>query len=171
MKKIIKNSFERMQKGAVVILCFLFFTTSNCGKSKSEEYDIYENHDISACGMDDPLRNMDWLAEFTAENSKPTHDNVYYYWNIRIELYANIDTHEKYLVISFFPINLQCTETYCEEPPDPYYSKHVYTCLGERLFIINIEDAIDINSYEWDEFFYSGKNEPQGIIWYRNRIN
>ena len=35
MYKIIKKSFERMQKGAVAILCIVFFMASSCVKSNS----------------------------------------------------------------------------------------------------------------------------------------
>ena len=31
---------------------------------KSAEYYIYENHDISACGVNDPLQNIEWLREY-----------------------------------------------------------------------------------------------------------
>ena len=153
-------------KKSVLILPFLFLIIGieACGDKevfgdKEPQFEIYENHDISACGIDDPLRNLDWLAEFTAARN-PACDSVYYSWNIRIELYANIDTHEEYILIYFFPIrNLQCTEEYCPEMPDPYFTEQVYRCSGERL----VE--------EWHEFVYSGKNKSQGIIWYRNRIN
>jgi len=33
MNNVIKNPFERMQKGAVVTLCVLFFMAFGCGKN------------------------------------------------------------------------------------------------------------------------------------------
>ena len=168
----------KLRKLEVATLCLLFLITFSCKNTNNEtevetevepEYEVYENHDISACGVNDPLRNLDWLAEFTEENRRPVQGNLYYYWNLRIELYANTDTYEEYIVF-FYSINMKHTENYSPEPPDPYFAQQVYTCLGERLFILEIEDGITINDLEWDKFFYSGKNESQGKIWNRNRI-
>ena len=30
-------------------------------------YDTYENHDVSACGVNDPLQNIEWLREYCRE--------------------------------------------------------------------------------------------------------
>ena len=80
---------------------------SGCEKKKEPEkgpqFEIYENHDISACGVDDPLRNLDWLAEFTAKYKNPIsyediHNDVYLSYGCRIELYVNVETQEEHLV-------------------------------------------------------------------------
>ena len=36
----------------------------------TEEYDIYSLHNISACGVNDPLQNIEWLREIVGELKK-----------------------------------------------------------------------------------------------------
>ena len=142
----------------VLSVLLIVLVTTGC-ENKEPQYDIYENHDISACGVNDPLRNLDWLAEFTA-NYKSSNINV------TVHLYANIETKVENIVM------IHRRYTYHEgdrllETMDPYYADKVYSCSGECLFVDPSEEA-----YEgWTEFFHSGKNESQGIIWHRYRIN
>ena len=67
MKKSTQSPFERMQKGAAILLSVLLFMAWSC--EKSDKYDVYENHDISVCGVNDPLQNTEWLKEY-CENIK-----------------------------------------------------------------------------------------------------
>ena len=55
--KTIKNLTLLMGLCAVVLLAV------GCDK-ESTGYDVYENHDISVCGIDDPLQNIEWLSEY-----------------------------------------------------------------------------------------------------------
>ena len=132
-----------------------------CGdKDEEPQFDIYENHEISACGLDDPLRNLDWLAEFTA-NYKDVAINV------TIKLYANIETQEENIVM--FHNRWRYIEgTKLLETMDPLYANQIYSCSGERLCVDN-SGAVD--SEKWGDFFYSGKNVLKEMIWYRYRIN
>ena len=143
-------------------LLAIFFIITACNKPEEPKFDIYENHNISACGMEDPLRNLDWLSEFTTENRDIAHGNVSY---IKVELYANVETMEEYIVIFHFPEGGGCSGC---EPPNWCDWHHIYFCSGERMFI---DGEGIVNFLDWNEFFYSGKNKSQGIIWYRNKIN
>jgi hypothetical protein len=150
MKKYITFTFVLLFILAGIVAC----------EEKEPQYEIYENHEISACGVDDPLINLDWLDKFITENKEST-------YNITIHLYNNTETLEDKIVI-FFDIDTYTNGKTILYPIDPYSSNQVYTCSGERLFV---DDSGEINSDEWDNFFYSGKNKSQGVIWYRRRIN
>ena len=86
-------------------------------KDKEPKYEIYENHDISACGVEDPLRNIEWLAETYQEliNSKDMSQSS-------ISLYQVIDKDEYIFAIS-----------------RPWSDEHYFTinyrnCSGEHVF-------------------------------------
>jgi len=119
-----------------------------------EEWEVYENHEISACGIDDPLTNLDWLKEFTEKNRDPMTGTRS---NISIELYGNIETQEEYIVI-IYSLARPLPDGYAR----PRDTEQVYTCSGER---------VELGYEEWNDFFgYYPKNESQGIIWYRKKI-
>ena len=124
MKKVIKNPFERMQKGAVLLLCVVFFMAVGCEKSNRGDidYDIYENHNISACGVNDPLQNIKWLKEYCS-NIKEKKDIS----PVRINLYTIIDKDEHIFQIS--------TPSPFEYTPNNYYSTLYYrNCNGDTIF-------------------------------------
>jgi hypothetical protein len=52
------------------ILCIFFTLLLFMGCKKEPEYEIYENHNISACGIEDPLKNIEWLTQFCNKNVK-----------------------------------------------------------------------------------------------------
>jgi hypothetical protein len=134
-------------------------------KEKEPEYDIYENHSISACGINDPLINFEWLAEFIAENAAPTRSTPSYNYNISIELYSNNETQDNYIVILLHLI--KGGENSKFESVDEYSLKEIYTCEGKRLFV-DSTGATDTNA--WKDFFNSGKNTSQGVIWSRKEV-
>jgi len=97
----IKKPFPRMQSIAVVTLCVSFIATFGCGKPNNGEqkYEVYENHDVSACGINDPLHNIEWLREYCESLDKQ------YFLSINIDLYKVIDTDEHIFQIGLtFPI-------------------------------------------------------------------
>ena len=144
-----------------LIITALLFVLALAGcekKAEAPQYEIYENHNISACGVDDPLRNLDWLAEFTANYKDEA-------INVTIYLYANIETKEENIVM-IYNLYRYVYGTTILDPIPPQYAQQVYSCSGERLFV----DSSRESSEGWNEFFYSGKNKSQGIIWYRTRI-
>jgi len=147
-----------------VLLKFLFLltiTVMGACKDKEPQYEIYENHEISACGVEDPLRNLDWLAEIN-EKYRITNPKSAFYYDARVELYSNLETHEEYVVVFIIPKEEKLTA--------PAYLPNwyqIYSCSGERLFMVVIDNSEYVNGEEWNEFFYSGKNKSQGVIAYR----
>jgi hypothetical protein len=51
----------------------VLFVVAGC--DKTPKYNIYENHDISACGVNDPLRNIEWLKEIISNRAQ--HSGIY----------------------------------------------------------------------------------------------
>jgi len=140
-----------------LIITALLFVLALAGcekKAEAPQYEIYENHNISACGVDDPLRNLDWLAEFTANYKDEA-------INVTIYLYANIETKEENIVM-MYRLYTYSIPGGSLETMDPHFADQVYSCSGERLFV----DSSEEHYKEWDDYFYSGKNESKGIIWY-----
>ena len=62
---------------------------------EKQKYDIYENHDISACGVNDPLQNIEWLREYCKSINE-----VQDFSSINIDLYKIIDKDEHIFQIS-----------------------------------------------------------------------
>ncbi|MDR3227223.1 MAG: hypothetical protein LBT56_06090 [Prevotellaceae bacterium] len=133
----------KILKLAVILL--VLTGSFSCGKD-DVEYEIYEKHDISACGVIDPLKNIEWLAQFCDE-----HDNDYF---IEIFLYKNKITDENHIVIE--------TATKFKEgmSPSPIYTTSVYSCDGEKLLFNGTESPIPVG---WEEFFE--ENELIIRIW------
>ena len=63
----------------------------------NQETRAYENHDISACGVNDPLQNIEWLSAF-CENLNETHE----FKSVRIDLYKVIDKDEYFFKIDIY---------------------------------------------------------------------
>ena len=95
-------------------------------KEKSAKYYIYENHDISACGVNDPLRNLEWLKEFCQSI------NDSYFSTVSIELYKATDTKENvFLIESSFPIEST------PEQGNIGYESEWRNCSGKLIFHIS----------------------------------
>ena len=56
MKKVIST----------LLIVFAFTVFKGCKRN----YTVYERHDITACGVKDPLVNLPWLAELCKNSSK-----------------------------------------------------------------------------------------------------
>ena len=82
-------------KKLLLITALLFLIMGAC-KDKGSLYETYENHDISACGVNDPLRNIEWLAE-SCRNIKEQKLECYIY------LLKVIDKDE-YVFVSSSPL-------------------------------------------------------------------
>ena len=149
---------ETKKRRLIIPFLFLIMGMGACNNDKEPQFEIYENHEITACGVEDPLRNFDWLTEWTEKNKKVSES-----FDIRVELYGNIESQEEFIVC-LYTLNRVLPEGY--EHPDPYDCKQVYSCSGDRLFINSSEYL-----QEWNDFFYSETNISQGIIWSRIRIN
>jgi hypothetical protein len=87
-----------------------------------KEYDIYKNHNISACGVNDPLRNIEWLKEY-CESINETQDVL----SVHINLYKVIGTVE-----NIFQIGVPSPIEYA---PNQYYSTLYFRdCNGDTVF-------------------------------------
>ena len=139
------------------IVCFLFTLFILLGCDKEPKFENYENHEISACGIIDPLKNSQWLSEFIEKNMESTN-------NITIYLYSNNETKEENIVIDITPNRGENSNV----SANPYFWKKVYSCSGEQLFIT---ESGEIDYESWDNFFYSNLNNIKGIIWYRKIVS
>lgn len=136
----------------IILFIFAAFGCNN----KQPHYEIYENQEITACGIKDPLTNYPWLSNFIEENKESVD-------NITIYLYTNIATSEDNIVIDISPNRGEHSQV----SPDWFFWKKVYSCAGEPLFIGESEG----NDREgWNNFFNSGQNSIKGIIWYRKLV-
>ena len=89
-----------------------------------QEYDFFENHDISACEIENPLKNMEWLKKY-CKNLNEKQD----FSSVRIDLYKVIDTDEH-----IFKIGV----SYSESDDYPFaYSENWRNCIGELVFNLN----------------------------------
>jgi len=70
-----------------------------------EEYDIYSLHNISACGVNDPLLNVEWLREFSGTTWLKQYVETQNFSGIYIDLYKVIGTDEHIFKITIFPID------------------------------------------------------------------
>ena len=137
MKTVVKNRFAGMQSFAFCIASMLFFIAMNCEKQNTvaddnepeaqQPYIIYES---SACGVNDPLQNIEWLNDYYNDIKEIKDfppfglklDSAY------IFLYKAIEKDEH-----FFKINLFF-------PDDFYgygYSLQWRDCTGNYLFAIS----------------------------------
>ena len=139
------------------IVCFLFTLFILLGCDKEPKFEIYENHEISACGIVDPLKNSEWLSDFIDKNMESTN-------NITIYLYSNSETEEESIIIDITPNGGE----YSNVSANPYFWKKVYSCSGVQLFTT---ESGGINNESWNNFFYSEQNTIKGIIWYRKIVS
>jgi len=93
----------------ICIVCVMIIMLFGCGKKEEPKYDIYENHDISACGIDDPLQNIEWLKEYCT-NIKKTQN----YLSVHIDLYKKIDIDEYFFHIDIRYSQFDDSPFFCE---------------------------------------------------------
>ena len=108
----------------IVLFLFIAMGVTNCKDKEEPQFEIYENHDISACGVDDPLRNIEWLREY-CESLKKTQN----FSSAYIHLYKVIGTDENLFKIAI---------SYSEFDDSPFaYSENWKNCIGEHIFSVN----------------------------------
>lgn len=89
------------KKKMILMIPFLFLIMGMSACEDNEpQYEIYENHEISACGVKDPLRNLEWLSEEIKKHSYAKSLEIYVYEEnmtndecIVIVLYTNYQGH------------------------------------------------------------------------------
>ena len=96
------------------ISCIFFTLLLLIGCKNEPKYEIYENHNISACGIEDPLKNIEWLTQYCNKNVKA--------YSVDIYIYENTETSENYIVI------------YTLDKGYEYYQMNVFSCSNELLF-------------------------------------
>ncbi len=101
-----------MKTKRIIYLLFTMFILLSC--AKEPKYEIYENHNISACGIEDPLKNIEWLTQICKNNIKA--------YNVDIYIYENTETKENYFVI------------YVLDKEHDDYLINVFSCSNELLF-------------------------------------
>jgi hypothetical protein len=107
MKKLIKIT---------AIMLLLAGMMVSCGKEENIfKYEIYENHDISACGVEDPLRNIEWLKAITDEILLAKEDIRR---SFKIDLYQENETKNHVILIPY-------------SPDKKIFEYKVYDCSGE----------------------------------------
>lgn len=86
----------------------------SCEDTESK-YEIYENHEIFACGMEDPVQNLGWLKAIIDEilfNKKDIHSSF------SIDLYQENETKNHVILIPY-------------SPDKKIFDYKVYDCSGE----------------------------------------
>ena len=100
-----------MKKLISLSIIVLFFGLVGCGGSR---YAIYTNHSITACDINDPLNNIEWLKIYTSGNTKS--------YNIILNLYKDTLTNN-----DLFEINYQSRDM-------KFGVINVYDCSDSLLF-------------------------------------
>lgn len=126
-----------------LLMYFYLFTFVFSTGCDGKTYEIYENHNISACGVIDPLNNFIWLRDFCNKNK-----NTY---NAEIQLLLDTITNNYY-----FDIYVEDKKT----NDDEFGNVLVYDCNGDEVFRWYMGTP---PSPRYDEFFLNKKN--LGKIW------
>lgn len=117
----------------------LFIIIGGAGCEKKPRYEIYENHEITACGIKDPLNNLQWLKDYCDSHSKWYSVNIFLYNNTSDVNHIMIETNTKFNQ---------------NESPSSINVKYIYSCKGERLLFYGTEGPKPAG---WDEFFVENK--------------
>lgn len=123
-----------------------------CEKDNNPKYEIYENHQVSACGVDDPLKNIQWLKDYVAANFNAYSTNIF--------IYKDKNSETNYFVIE------TNTDFKPDRSPSSIKTTSVYTCSGERILFYGTEGPIPST---WDEFFQ--QNEKLLTLWSIEKLN
>ena len=118
-----------------LFVLFLLIGGVEC-EENTPRYEIYENHEISACGVDDPLNNLQWLKDQTQKLGKLK-------GLFTILLYENNINSENYFV-----------ESYTDSKIVEYSYQSIYNCKGNKIMTKGIEAP---PSDEWKKFFKENK--------------
>lgn len=123
-----------MKTKRIVCILFTLFILFSC--NKEPEFEIFENRNIPACGITDPLQNIPWLKNYVAE-----HLNSY---SVTISIYKNNSSEVNHIIIE--------TSSKFESgvSPSPIYTTSVYSCEGERLMFQGSEGPTPDG---WNTFF------------------
>jgi len=128
------------------IICFIFTVFILLSCEKEPEYEIYENHNISACGVTEPLQNIPWLKAYCIEHLKS--------YSASISIYKNNTSDVNHIVID------TSGKDEPDRSPSTIHKTSVYSCEGEILMLQGSEGPTPKG---WDEFFV--ENTLVAKIW------
>jgi hypothetical protein len=109
-----------------LLLAVTLIGFSSCGKADTEpgNSQYYENHNISACRVKDPLKNIDWVKKY-CDSLKAIQN----FSSVHIDLYKVIDTED-----NVFKINI----SYSELDDSPFsYTINWINCAGKTIICLN----------------------------------
>lgn len=128
-----------------IISClFILFLLMGC--KNDPQYSRFENHNVPACGITDPLNNLPWLKAYCSE-----HYNSY---SISISIYKNNTTGVNHIVI------LNTSAENRDKSPSVIWKHVVYTYEGIGVLFNYTEGTV---SEGWDAFFL--ENTLVAKIW------
>ena len=134
-----------VRKLMMTLLCVVIIAGIDSCSDSTPTTNITENRNVSACGIADPLYNIEWLKEFCKKHTTSNFTSV----TVTISIYANKTTKENHYVMS-----------YSSSEVVDYSSQEVYDCSGTKLFVKAIEGPTPAG---WTEFFTA--NELVATIW------
>jgi hypothetical protein len=155
MKKIL--SFAAI----LLMLASAFTCRKEDENNQNLEFGIYENHEISACNVSDPLVNINWLKEFCKGHGKSK-------FTIEIYLYSDRSSINTILTVTKpFMDNSQEKQDVAVYLYNQFALKD---CFGN--VIMNGETSVYDETFlpntpDWTHFF--DNNENVGLIWAINK--
>ena len=129
-------------KKVISTLLIVFAVTVFTGCKKN--YTIYENHDITACGVKDPLVNLPWLAEECEKAKKAKNGET------TISLLQDTVTKDNVFKLMYYYKN-----------KGDIYIIYGYNCSGKELYRSGL--GLTPPDSEIEEEFYKNKKHL-GII-------
>jgi hypothetical protein len=154
----------------LLLIPLLLIGLAGCEKDEEQknEYEIYENHDISACGVNDPLVNIGWLAELAHGYS-----NLYSGKGRYILVYRNNFSKDDTFMVKLYPQHGD-ENIKSNVPAYPYIIITVYSCEGQVLIAGEGDESNEqygplhsetqpIPYESWNDFFL--QNELIDTIW------
>ena len=121
----------------------------SCSDSTAK-YIFTENRNVPACGITDPLTNVDWLSAYCTTHTPTNFTGI----TITISVYVNKITLENHYVMS-----------YSNSEVVDYGSQEIYNCPGEKILSKAIEGQAPTG---WDLFFT--ENNLVATIWEIKKI-
>ena len=131
----------------ITSLLLLITGMGACGdKNVDPQFEIYENHEISACGVDDPLRNLDWLSEYCTEiKEQKRHVDIYLYKVTEKDEYVfaivSPSRIENFVNITYFNCSKdKIFDWFTATPPSPWYNDFMKDKeYVDKLFYLHIK--------------------------------
>jgi len=128
------------------IICSLFLLFFLMGCKNDPQYSTFENHNVPACGILDPLNNLPWLKVYCSEHSKS--------YSTTISIYKDNTSEVNNIVIE------TSTKDEFGRSPSTVHTTSIYSCEGERILFQGSEGATPEG---WSVFF--AKNALVAKIW------